>query len=150
MKLTVTDRDREIKTNKGLEGLWQRTQTLLYWPITSSLDQTMLCYLQDLTSLPFLLPSQEPLWVIAPWMPSGQFPWLTISLPIARPRLDTWKILHICYGPCIKDFPTLTYSGQWFMWSAYTQVCCFSLFTQAHPVQRNLWWLSHLMADEFM
>ena len=39
---------------------------LPYWPITSSLDYTTLCYLQGLTVLSLLLSSQGPLQAIAP------------------------------------------------------------------------------------
>ena len=50
-----------------------------------------------------------------------------------------------------QDWPYLTWvsiymisqrlriSGRWISYSAYTYICCLSLFTQVYHVQRNLW-----------
>ena len=87
--------------------------TLPYWPITSSLYRTTLCFLRSLTSLPFLLSGQRPLTIIA--LPGCQAASLR-DPPYLNPRLwiENWPLQDFSYlllGVYIYIFTLSTYSS---------------------------------------
>ena len=105
-KLLWCERDRQMEGDK---------YSLLYWPITASLDRTMLCY-----HLALMLFSQEVLNQSLAGAPKTDSR-LSLTLPVS----------HV--GICIYHFITHTHIS--------IQPCdCFHLFSQVRPVQRISDW----------
>ena len=100
---------------------------LIYWIITSSLDHSTLCYLQDSTSRCFSTELLTRMLCGSPLLQafSGTASWHWLKLPPADPvDADPYRI-------CIHRFITPTTSDQPRDW--------FCLFTMVLPVQEKLW-----------
>ena len=113
------------KRDKGAEGY---EDTLPYWPIiSSSLDHTTLCYLQDLTSLLFCFPARGHSWPLPHWTPDSQ----SLLLTVSRPKSPDWDWLPARLSISAVGHVYIFYQCSRIL--VVIHVTYFLFFTMVHP-----------------